>query len=159
MTVNNVHLQWLIFKHLVNFFSVSVVKNLICPNILRPTWIFSLYSFMRKTTRTRWEFSQKYLTLDIRFSNSNEPYIWILIKSFLFQTTFKYELIEELKFVIKFSGSIKPVKRQTKSDDGSEILVKDDVGSIRSAKSTNSHRSHRSSRNSSVKLSDSFAKK
>ncbi|CAB3226816.1 unnamed protein product [Arctia plantaginis] len=86
--------------------------------------------------------------------------LWGVFKrSVKYQTTFKYELIEELKFVIKFSGSIKPVKRQSKSEDGSQILTKEDVGSIKSAKSSHSHRSHRSSRHSSVKLSDSFGKK
>ncbi|KAI8421752.1 hypothetical protein MSG28_009716 [Choristoneura fumiferana] len=70
--------------------------------------------------------------------------LWGVFKrSVKYKTTFKYELVEELKFAIKFNGDIKPVKRPAKSDDTSsaealaeaevEGEIKDEVRSLRSA--------------------------
>lgn len=94
--------------------------------------------------------------------NDVKPYI-----VFEFQTTFKYELVEELKFALKFSGNIKPVKRPQKTPvDGSfEALAKaegkDDIRSLHSIRSTDTRRTHHShsSRHSSRSLSVAFAKR
>lgn len=85
------------------------------------------------------------------------------------QTTFSFELIEELKFALKFSGDIKPVRRLTKTETGSaeqlaELEGKDEIRSLKSlgsAKSTDTHRTHHShsSRHSSGGLSVAFARR
>ncbi|KAJ8716643.1 hypothetical protein PYW07_003270 [Mythimna separata] len=94
--------------------------------------------------------------------------LWGVFKrSVKYSTTFRYELVEELKFVIKFRGNIKPVKRnQKKSIEGSfEALAKaegkDDIRSLHSIRSTETHRTHHShsSRHSSRSLSVAFAKR
>ncbi|CAH2047187.1 unnamed protein product, partial [Iphiclides podalirius] len=95
--------------------------------------------------------------------------LWGVFKrSVKYSTTFKYELIEELKFALKFSGDIKPVKRPPKDDGSAETLAeaekKDEVRSLRSlrsGRSTDTHRTHRShsSRHSSRSLSVAFAKR
>lgn len=90
----------------------------------------------------------------------------------ILQTTFKYELVEELKFALKFSGDVKPVKRPSKTVDGSteniaDIEGKDELKSLKSLKSnlsgrsTSTHRTHHShsSRHSSMGLSVAFAKR
>lgn len=93
-----------------------------------------------------------------------------MFKNLFSQTTFKYELIEELKFALKFSGDIKPVKRPTKTETGSaEQLAeltegKDEIRSLKSlgsGKSTDTHRTHHShnSRHSSGGLSVAFARR
>ncbi|XP_073955278.1 glutamate receptor ionotropic, kainate 3-like [Choristoneura fumiferana] len=101
--------------------------------------------------------------------------LWGVFKrSVKYKTTFKYELVEELKFAIKFNGDIKPVKRPAKSDDTSsaealaeaevEGEIKDEVRSLRSAlsgRSTDSRRtchSH-SSRHSASSLSVALARR
>ncbi|XP_026748816.2 glutamate receptor ionotropic, kainate 3-like [Galleria mellonella] len=96
--------------------------------------------------------------------------LWAVFKrSVKYNTTFKEELIEELKFALKFSGDVKPVKRPTKSDEGSaealaEVEKKDEVRSLRSIRSGRSTstrmtcHSH-SSRHSSGGLSIAFAKR
>lgn len=103
--------------------------------------------------------------------------LWVTIITFLlknlafydFQTTFKEELIEELKFALKFSGNVKPVKRKLKPVDGSdeafaEAEGKDEIlslPSIRSGRSTSTHKtchSH-SSRHSNRSLAVAFAKR
>lgn len=77
--------------------------------------------------------------------------------------------MEELKFALKFSGTVKPVKRKLKTDDGSEEALaavegKDEImslPSIRSGRSTSTHKtchSH-SSRHSSRSLAVAFAKR
>lgn len=85
------------------------------------------------------------------------------------QTTFKYELIEELKFALTFNGDIKPVKRPTKESGGSfealaELEAKDEIKSlhsIKSGRSTDTHHTHHShgSRHSSGGLSVAFARR
>ncbi|KAL4716092.1 hypothetical protein ACJJTC_013869 [Scirpophaga incertulas] len=99
--------------------------------------------------------------------------LWGVFKrSVKYNTSFKYELVEELKFVIKFSGEVKPVKRPPKTDDGSaealaEAEGKDEIKSLRShysIKSTSTQRTHHShsSRHSSNglnSLSIAFAKR
>ncbi|XP_075975445.1 glutamate receptor ionotropic, kainate 3-like [Anticarsia gemmatalis] len=93
--------------------------------------------------------------------------LWGVFKrSVKYQTTFKYELVEELKFALRFSGSEKPVKRPPKTVDGSaEELAKaegkDEVRSLKSVRSTDTHRTHRShgSRHSSRSLSVAFARR
>ncbi|KAG6450834.1 hypothetical protein O3G_MSEX006792 [Manduca sexta] len=94
--------------------------------------------------------------------------LWGVFKrSVKYGTTFKYELIEELKFALTFSGNVKPVKRNLK-DGSSEALAeaerKDEIRSlksIRSGRSTDTHRTHHShgSRHSSRSLSVAFAKR
>lgn len=94
--------------------------------------------------------------------------LWGVFKrSIKYETTFKYELVEELKFAIKFSGNVKPVNRPAKTVEGSaEALAKsegkDEVRSLRSIKSSKSNSTHRtnhshSSRHSS--LSIAFARR
>lgn len=100
----------------------------------------------------------------LRFANKNN-----LILIIFLQTTFKFELIEELKFVIKFSGSVKPVNRVQKQEGSLENLAevaegKDEIRSlrsIRSGRSTDTRRTHHShsSRHSSRSLSVAFAKR
>nr|WCF43354.1 chemosensory receptor iGluR6 [Spodoptera frugiperda] len=94
--------------------------------------------------------------------------LWGVFKrSVKYSTTFKYELVEELKFALKFSGNIKPVKRPQKTPvDGSfEALAKaegkDDIRSLHSIRSTDTRRTHHShsSRHSSRSLSVAFAKR
>ncbi|CAH0720017.1 unnamed protein product, partial [Brenthis ino] len=97
--------------------------------------------------------------------------LWGVFKrSVKYNTTFKYELIEELKFALKFSGDIKPVKRPTKTESGSaEKLAeltegKDEIRSLKSlgsGKSTDTHKTHHShsSRHSSGGLSVAFARR
>ncbi|XP_068617322.1 glutamate receptor ionotropic, kainate 2-like [Battus philenor] len=95
--------------------------------------------------------------------------LWGIFKRTVkYNTTFKFELIEELKFALKFSGDVKPVKRPAKDEGSSETLAeaegKDEVRSlhsIRSGKSSDSHRTHHShsSRHSSGGLSMAFAKR
>ncbi|XP_047025434.1 glutamate receptor ionotropic, kainate 3-like [Helicoverpa zea] len=93
--------------------------------------------------------------------------LWGVFKrSVKYSTTFKYELIEELKFALKFSGHIKPVKRPQKAIEGSfEALAKaegkDDIRSLHSIRSCDTHRTHHShsSRHSSRSLSVAFAKR
>ncbi|VVD05443.1 unnamed protein product, partial [Leptidea sinapis] len=63
--------------------------------------------------------------------------LWGVFKrSVKYKTTFKYELVEELKFAIKFNGDIKPVKRPPKMSGSVEALAeeeaKDEVRSLRS---------------------------
>lgn len=84
--------------------------------------------------------------------------------------------MQELKFALKFSGDVKPVKRPPKIDkSSSEALAdvketeeaKDEVGSLlsartlRSGKSTSTHASSHShsSRHTSQSLSIAFAKR
>ncbi|XP_026733767.1 glutamate receptor ionotropic, kainate 2-like isoform X2 [Trichoplusia ni] len=97
--------------------------------------------------------------------------LWGVFKrSVKYSTTFKYELVEELKFALKFSGNIKPVKRPQKAniDSSFESLAKAEgkdeirsLHSIRSGKSIDTHRTHHShsSRHSSRSLSVAFAKR
>ncbi|CAH0586965.1 unnamed protein product [Chrysodeixis includens] len=97
--------------------------------------------------------------------------LWGVFKrSVKYGTTFKYELIEELKFALKFSGNIKPVKRPQKAniDSSFESLAKAEgkdeirsLHSIHSGKSIDTHRTHHShsSRHSSRSLSVAFAKR
>ncbi|XP_028033599.1 glutamate receptor ionotropic, kainate 2-like [Bombyx mandarina] len=96
--------------------------------------------------------------------------LWGVFKrSVKYRTTFKFELIEELKFVIKFSGSVKPVNRVQKQEGSLENLAevaegKDEIRSlrsIRSGRSTDTRRTHHShsSRHSSRSLSVAFAKR
>ncbi|CAH2084754.1 unnamed protein product [Euphydryas editha] len=95
--------------------------------------------------------------------------LWgVFKKSVKYNTTFKYELIEELKFALKFSGDIKPVKRPPKSNGSAEPLAdleaKDEITSlrsIRSGRSTDTHRTHHShtSKHSSGGLSVAFARR
>ncbi|XP_045449719.1 glutamate receptor ionotropic, kainate 3-like [Melitaea cinxia] len=95
--------------------------------------------------------------------------LWgIFKKSVKYNTTFKYELIEELKFALKFSGDIKPVKRPPKSGGSTEPFTdmegKDEITSlrsIRSGRSTDTHRTNHShkSRHSSRELSVAFARR
>ncbi|XP_049872669.1 glutamate receptor ionotropic, kainate 3-like [Pectinophora gossypiella] len=92
-------------------------------------------------------------------------------RSVKYKTTFKYELVEELKFALKFSGDVKPVKRPPKTADGSEEALneeaKDELGSLKSARtihsgrSTSTKRSSHShcSRHSPSDLSVAFAKR
>ncbi|CAH4033917.1 glutamate receptor ionotropic, kainate 3-like [Pieris brassicae] len=84
-----------------------------------------------------------------------------------YNTTFKYELIEELKFALKFSGDIKPVKRPPKTNDSSEALAEEGKDEVRSLKSVRSGRStdtrrtthSHSSKHSSGGLSVAFARR
>ncbi|XP_013191596.2 glutamate receptor ionotropic, kainate 3 [Amyelois transitella] len=102
--------------------------------------------------------------------------LWGVFKrSVKYSTTFRYELVEELKFALKFSGDVKPVKRSPKTNDGSaEVLAeqeaegKDEVRSLRSIKSgrslssrrtATSHSSSHHSRHSLSPLSIAFAKR
>ncbi|CAK1555308.1 unnamed protein product [Leptosia nina] len=95
--------------------------------------------------------------------------LWGVFKrSVKYNTTFKYELIEELKFALKFSGDIKPVKRPPKSNDSSEALAelegKDEVKSLRSFRSGRSTDTRKtahshSSKHSSGGLSVAFARR
>ncbi|CAG9562717.1 unnamed protein product [Danaus chrysippus] len=96
--------------------------------------------------------------------------LWGVFKrSVKYNTTFKYELIEELKFALTFNGDIKPVKRPTKENDGSfealaELEAKDEIKSlhsIKSGRSTDTHRTHHShgSKHSSGGLSVAFARR
>ncbi|XP_072932713.1 glutamate receptor ionotropic, kainate 3-like [Epargyreus clarus] len=94
--------------------------------------------------------------------------LWGVFKrSVKYNTTFKFELVEELKFALKFSGDIKPVKRASKSEGSAEALNaegKDEIKSlksIRSGMSSDTHRTHHShsSRHSSSELSVAFARR
>ncbi|CAH0752640.1 unnamed protein product [Diatraea saccharalis] len=96
--------------------------------------------------------------------------LWGVFKrSVKYGTTFKYELIEELKFALKFSGDVKPVKRPPKTDDGSaQVLAdpeaKDEIKSLKShfsGRSTSTHKTHHShsSKHSSNGLSVAFARR
>ncbi|XP_046977860.1 glutamate receptor ionotropic, kainate 3-like [Vanessa cardui] len=96
--------------------------------------------------------------------------LWGVFKrSVKYNTTFKYELVEELKFALKFNGDIKPLKRPPKTDSGSaealaDLEGKDEITSLRSlrsAKSSDSHRTHHShtSKHSSGGLSVAFARR
>ncbi|KPJ00080.1 hypothetical protein RR46_00250 [Papilio xuthus] len=83
-----------------------------------------------------------------------------------YNTTFKFELIEELKFALKFSGDIKPVKRHQKSQDSSDSIAeaeaKDEIKSLRSIKSgrsTDTNRTHHSHSSKHSGLSMAFAKR
>ncbi|KAJ2951076.1 hypothetical protein O0L34_g5456 [Tuta absoluta] len=79
---------------------------------------------------------------------------WVFKRSIKYNTTFKYELVEELKFALKFQGDVKPVKRPSKSDGDEEALadaadipkdeLADELGSLRSARAVKSGRSSRS---------------
>ncbi|KAL0880160.1 hypothetical protein ABMA27_002631 [Loxostege sticticalis] len=95
--------------------------------------------------------------------------LWGVFKrSVKYGTTFKYELVEELKFALKFSGDVKPVKRPQKTMEGSfealaEAEGKDEVKSLKShqsGRSTSTHKTHHShsSRHSSRGLSVAFAR-
>nr|AXF48870.1 ionotropic receptor IR39 [Lobesia botrana] len=92
-------------------------------------------------------------------------------RSVKYKTTFKYELVEELKFAIKFSGDVKPVKRPAKTDESPEAEVladaeaegKDELRSLRSGMSCRSTSTLRtchshSSRHSPSDLSVKFAR-
>ncbi|XP_028173810.1 glutamate receptor ionotropic, kainate 3-like [Ostrinia furnacalis] len=94
--------------------------------------------------------------------------LWGVFKrSVKYGTTFKYELVEELKFALKFSGDVKPVKRPEKTDGSQEALAeaekKDEIKSLKSLsrRSTSTHKSHHShsSRHSPRDLSVAFAKR
>ncbi|CAH2241762.1 jg16326 [Pararge aegeria aegeria] len=92
--------------------------------------------------------------------------LWGVFKrSVKYDTTFKYELIEELKFALKFSGDIKPVKRPPKdTSDEMDLEKKDEImslRSLRSARSSGTHRTHHShsSRHSSSDMSVAFARR
>ncbi|XP_050679076.1 glutamate receptor ionotropic, kainate 2-like isoform X2 [Leptidea sinapis] len=92
--------------------------------------------------------------------------LWGVFKrSVKYKTTFKYELIEELKFAIKFNGDIKPVKRPPKMSGSVEALAeeeaKDEVRSLRSIRSSDTNKTHHShrSRHSSSSLSVAFARR
>ncbi|XP_045769829.1 glutamate receptor ionotropic, kainate 3-like isoform X1 [Maniola jurtina] len=89
--------------------------------------------------------------------------MWGVFKrSVKYNTTFKYELIEELKFALKFSGDIKPVKRPQReaSEDAEKVDLerKDELMSLRSLRSERSsdthrtHHSHGSSRHSPMSI-------
>ncbi|CAK1585397.1 unnamed protein product [Parnassius mnemosyne] len=95
--------------------------------------------------------------------------LWGVFKrSIKYNTTFKYELVEELKFALKFNGDIKPVKRPSRVQGSTETLAdveaKDEVKSlpsIRSGRSSDTHRTHHShsSKHSSSGLSVAFARR
>nr|QZH55028.1 ionotropic glutamate receptor 6 [Achelura yunnanensis] len=97
--------------------------------------------------------------------------LWgVFKKTVKYHTTFKYELIEELKFALKFNGDIKPVKRPKSSDmtSSAEALAeaegKDEVRSlpsIRSGRSSDTNKTHHShsSRHSPSDLSIAFARR
>ncbi|XP_063363019.1 glutamate receptor ionotropic, kainate 3-like [Cydia amplana] len=97
--------------------------------------------------------------------------LWgVFQRSVKYKTTFKYELVEELKFALKFSGDVKPVKRPAKTDESPEADAaaeaegKDELRSLRSlsvrSASTRRSRSHsHSSRHSPSDLSVQFAKR
>ncbi|XP_041979925.1 glutamate receptor ionotropic, kainate 3-like [Aricia agestis] len=94
--------------------------------------------------------------------------LWGVFKrSVKYNTTFKYELIEELKFAVMFSGDIKPVKRPSKTSSSAEALAeseaKDDITSLKSigsGRSTDTHRTHHShSSKHSSGLSVAFARR
>ncbi|KPJ19819.1 Glutamate receptor, ionotropic kainate 2 [Papilio machaon] len=83
-----------------------------------------------------------------------------------YNTTFKFELIEELKFALKFSGDTKPVKRHQKAQGSSDSLAeaeaKDEIKSLRSIKSgrsTDTNRTHHSHSSKHSGLSMAFAKR
>ncbi|CAG4929969.1 unnamed protein product [Colias eurytheme] len=93
--------------------------------------------------------------------------LWGVFKrSVKYNTTFKYELIEELKFALKFSGDIKPVKRPQRALGSAEALAeqegKDEVKSlksIRSGRSTDTHRTQHSRNSRHSSLSVAFARR
>ncbi|CAG9133262.1 unnamed protein product [Plutella xylostella] len=93
--------------------------------------------------------------------------LWGVFKrSLKYQTTFQYELVEELKFALTFSGDVKPVRRRP-TEGSSEALAddpeaKDELKSLRSVRSSDTHRTHHShshsSRHSSRSQSVAFAR-
>ncbi|XP_047990259.1 glutamate receptor ionotropic, kainate 3-like [Leguminivora glycinivorella] len=97
--------------------------------------------------------------------------LWgVMQRSVKYKTAFKYELVEELKFALKFSGDVKPVKRPAKTDESpgadvpAEAEGKDELRSLRSlsvrSASTRRSRSHsHSSRHSPSDLSVQFARR
>ncbi|XP_053605086.1 uncharacterized protein LOC128672163 [Plodia interpunctella] len=99
--------------------------------------------------------------------------LWGVFKrSVKYNTTFRYELVEELKFALKFSGDVKPVKRPQKTiEENAQVLAetegKDEVRSLRSIKSGRSTASRRTctshssrhSKHSLSPLSIAFAKR
>ncbi|KAI5645988.1 ligand-gated ion channel domain-containing protein [Phthorimaea operculella] len=88
---------------------------------------------------------------------------WLFKRSIKYNTTFKYELVEELKFALKFQGDVKPVKRPNKTVGDEEALadadaadvpkdeLADELGSLRSARTVKSGRSGRSTSTSDGK--------